>query len=126
MYKHVITILLLLVFAQRLYADSVVVFNEIHYHPAENENLEFVELRNLESTSVDLTDWNLPAVGYTFPAGTLVPTDACIVVARSPATLRQIYPDLAEERLHGPFEGKLAKMFGTSDTSRRRGDMTRH
>ena len=41
-------------------ADSVVVFNEIMYHPAVNEpGLEWVELHNENSVDVDLSGWRL-------------------------------------------------------------------
>ena len=39
-------------------ADSVVVFNEVHYHPAEREaELEWVELHNQMAVDVDLSGW---------------------------------------------------------------------
>ena len=38
--------------------DSVVVFNEIHYHPAgDNSALEYVELYNQLAVDVDLSNW---------------------------------------------------------------------
>ena len=58
-----------------------VVISEIHYHPQavgttypdfdDRENTEFIELLNLESTTVDLGGWCLDAaVDYCFAAGT--------------------------------------------------------
>ena len=41
-------------------ADSVVVFNEIMYHPATNEPaLEWVELYDQNSVDVDLSGWRI-------------------------------------------------------------------
>ena len=40
--------------------DSIVVFNEINYHPEENNHLlEFIEIYNQNSVNVDLTGWKL-------------------------------------------------------------------
>ncbi|MDG1856368.1 MAG: lamin tail domain-containing protein, partial [Verrucomicrobiota bacterium] len=39
-------------------ADSVVVFNEVQYHPAV-EGVEWIELRNLMGVKVDLSGWKL-------------------------------------------------------------------
>ena len=53
-----VTALVLLAFARAAFADSVVVFNEIHYHPATNETaLEWLELHNQMSIDVDLSGW---------------------------------------------------------------------
>ena len=41
--------------------DTIVVFNEIHYHPAgaDDPGLEFVEIHNQNSVNVDLSGWRL-------------------------------------------------------------------
>ena len=44
-------------------ADSVVVFNEVHYHPVEREaELEWVELHNQMAVDVDLSGWYLSLI----------------------------------------------------------------
>ena len=54
-------------------ADSVVVFNEIMYHPLTNETqLEWVELQNQFSVDVDMSGWRIDGVEYTFPLGTII------------------------------------------------------
>ena len=55
-------------------ADSVVVFNEIMYHPQTNEAaFEWVELHNQMAVDVDLSSWTLEnAVSFTFPEGTVI------------------------------------------------------
>ncbi len=70
-------------------ADSVVVFNEIHYHPADaGEALEYIELRNQMSIDIDLSGWTLDGVGdYVFPAGTKIKAGGYTVIARDPAAL---------------------------------------
>ena len=56
-------------------ADSVVVFNEIHYHPLdENSSTEWIELRSLMGVNVDMSGWALEGgVNYTFPEDTVIP-----------------------------------------------------
>ena len=45
---------------QAIARDSVVVFNEIHYHPANNaSSLEYVELYNQLPVEVDLSNWRI-------------------------------------------------------------------
>ncbi len=81
-------------------ADSVVVFNEVHYHPAnEVAQTEWVELRNLHGVDVDIAGWRLEGgIAYTFPAGTRIAGGAYLVVAKVPG---QIAGAL------GPFTGIL-------------------
>ena len=39
-------------------ADSVVVFNEVHYHPENDDSsLEYIELYNQLAIEVDLSNW---------------------------------------------------------------------
>ena len=55
-----------------LLADSVVVVNEIMYHPRNGEP-EWIELYNQMGTHVDMSGWSLTgAVEYTFPEGTIL------------------------------------------------------
>src|SRR6267378_4391261 len=58
-----------------LAADSIVVFNEIHYHPATNEAAnEWVELHNQMAVDIDLSAWSIQGgIGYTFPENTIIP-----------------------------------------------------
>ncbi|MFP6632214.1 MAG: lamin tail domain-containing protein, partial [Planctomycetota bacterium] len=72
-------------------ADSVVVFNEIQYHPATREaELEWVELYNQMAVDVDISGWYLSdAVFYQFPEGTIVPGGEYVVVAVNPAEVER-------------------------------------
>lgn len=48
-------------------ADSVVVFNEVMYHPQTGDNVEWVELYNQMGVDIDISDWSLRGgVEYTF------------------------------------------------------------
>jgi len=87
-----------------LMADSVVVINEITYHPRAGEP-EWIELHNQMGTLVDLSDWSLTGgVEYVFPKGTILPANSYVVVASSiQGSLRGI-----AGRVLGPFRGQLS------------------
>ena len=45
-------------------ADSILVFNEIHYNPAEGtSNSEWIEFHNLNGVNVDISGWKLRGGG---------------------------------------------------------------
>ena len=54
-------------------ADSILVFNEIHYNPANgNSNSEWIEFHNLNGVNVDISGWKLRGgVDFDFPEGTV-------------------------------------------------------
>ena len=87
-------------------ADSVVVFNEIQYHPATREaELEWVELHNQMAVDVDISSWYLSdAVFYQFPGGTIVPGGGYVVVAINPAAVEA---ELGVVGVYGPIVGRL-------------------
>ncbi len=88
-------------------SDSVVVFNEIMYHPSgDDARMEWVELFSQMSVDVDLTGWSIRGgIEYDFPAGTIMPAGRYIVIANSPADLAAAtgYSDA-----FGPFAGRLS------------------
>lgn len=88
-------------------ADSVVVFNEIMYHPASDEDrMEWIELHNQLIVPVDLSGWSLSdGVAYTFPNGTVIPAEGYLVVAVSPNDLKAAS---GLDTVYGPYEGRLA------------------
>lgn len=71
-------------------ADSVVVFNEIMYHPAANEPLlEWIEFHNQMALDVDMSRWSVQGgVNFVFPEGTIIPGGGYLVLAVSPADLQ--------------------------------------
>jgi len=94
-------------FAFTCFADSVVVFNEIMYHPAGNEaQMEWLELHNQMAVDVDVSDWSLVGgVDYTFPVGSIIPGDGYLVVAVSPSTVEAL---TGLTNIYGPFSGRLS------------------
>lgn len=105
--KFVPRLLLTFLLPGRLFAagDSVVVINEIHYHP-ENTLLEYVELHNELSVNVDLSGWRFDGgITFAFPEGTVIPARGYRVVARDPSALAAA---TGANGLLGPFLGSLA------------------
>jgi hypothetical protein len=80
--------------------DSVLVFNEIQYHPAnEASQSEWVELRSLQAVDVDIGGWRIEGgIDYTFPNGTVMPGHGYIVIAAMPGQIAGAY---------GPWSGQL-------------------
>jgi len=88
-------------------AESVVVFNEIHYHPDTQEpQREYIELHNQMAVDVDMSRWEITGgVNYTFPAGTVIPGRGYLVVALDPAGVQAAY---GAGSVLGPWTGRLS------------------
>ncbi|MDP7496830.1 MAG: lamin tail domain-containing protein, partial [Roseibacillus sp.] len=83
-------------------ADSVIVFNEVHYHPADEDNdTEWIELHSLMGVDVDISEWELEGgINYRFSNGTVIPGHGYLLVAADPS-----HPTLAGRNARGPFTG---------------------
>jgi len=88
-------------------SDSVVVFNEIMYHPATDEaNLEWVEFYNQMAVDVDMSGWSVHnGIEYEFPEGTIIPGGGFLVLAISPTALEAATGYVGA---YGPFAGRLS------------------
>ena len=95
-------------FAFSSMADSVVVFNEVMYHPVTKEaSSEWIELYNQNGVDVDLSGWSLSGgVDYTFPDGTVIKGRGYLVVASDPASLAA--SGVSATVALGPFAGRLS------------------
>jgi spore coat protein CotH len=63
-----------------LAAPPIVVINEIHYHPADDDPAaEFIELHNTTSNTVGLSGWCVDGIDYCFPAGSSVGPNGFVV-----------------------------------------------
>ena len=100
-------VMILSLTATLMASDSAVVFNEIQYHPAGDEDrMEWVELHNQLVVPVDLSGWSISdGVAYSFPIGTVIPAEGYLIVSVSPADL-QAATGLAT--VYGPYVGRLA------------------
>lgn len=87
--------------------DSVVVFNEIMYHPATNEAaLEWVELHNQMAVDVDISGWRIRSgISYDFPPDTILPGGGYAVIARDPSAVAAAHGITG---VFGPFDGRLS------------------
>ncbi|MFT5523507.1 MAG: hypothetical protein ACI9HK_001454 [Pirellulaceae bacterium] len=100
-----------------------VVLNEIQYHPVDPgngilpANLEFVELYNTESNSIDMTNWRLRGgVDFDFAGNFMFPGESFLVIVPfDPNVDAQLLSDFQATHgidgtvtLVGPFIGQLA------------------
>ncbi|MDY7077298.1 MAG: CotH kinase family protein [Chloroflexota bacterium] len=95
-------------FVARAQSGSLVVINEIQYHPASDDHgEEYVELYNTGTITVDLSGWTFSdGIQYTFPVSASIPPGGYVVVGHDPATVEAVYGITS---VLGPFEsGRLA------------------
>jgi len=79
--------------------DSVVVINELNYHPAAAGAPEWIELRNLQGVDMNLSNWSLAGgISYTFPGDFTVPGGGYVVISANPGQTAGAI---------GPFTGSL-------------------
>ncbi len=87
-------------------APGTLTFNEVHYHPGTDQDLEWIELRNPMVLDVDLSGWSLQGgVSWAFPEGTVLPAGGYLVVAASP---RALEAETGFTGALGPYTGRLA------------------
>ena len=97
----------IILLASQVWADSVVVFNEIMYHPHSDDETEWIELHNQMGVDIDLSGWSLQdGVEFVIPAETIIPAGGYVLIASDVSALaNQVPRDVA---LLGPFSGKLS------------------
>ena len=94
-------------------ASNGIVINEIMYHPYHEEDqrepleLEFIELWNSDSQSIDLSGWSFDrGIDFTFPDGTTVAGQGYLVVAADVEAFTAAYP--AVTSVVGDWNGRLS------------------
>jgi hypothetical protein len=87
-----------------------VAINEIMYHPiSEQDDDEYIELHNWSAQPVDISYWRfVEGITFTFPAGTVIPANGYLVVAKNAAHLMTNYPGLSTANTLGDYSGSLA------------------
>ena len=108
-----------------------VVISELNYNPGSptsaalaseptltDNDLEFIEINNLSSASVDLTDWRIAGVDFDFPAGTTIGSAGVLLVlsfdptaaanANRLTALVTHYGISTGVTLIGPYQGQLS------------------
>ncbi len=70
-----------------------VVINEIMYHSAytNDGSLDYIELYNAGTSTVDISYWSISGVGFTNPPGTTIAAGAYLVYAENAAVLQSVY-----------------------------------
>ena len=88
-------------------ADSIVVFNELMFHPTGTETLgEWVELHNQNAVDVDISGWSLAdGVDFTFPEATIIKGRGYVVIA---SDLAGFSAANGGQQALGPFSGRLS------------------
>ncbi|MDE0570075.1 MAG: lamin tail domain-containing protein [Verrucomicrobiales bacterium] len=86
-------------------ADSILVFNEVYYNPADDlSESEWIEFHNLNGVNVDVSGWRLRGgVEFDFPQGTVVDGHGFILIAADPDS-----QNLSGKSALGPFQGSLS------------------
>lgn len=72
---------------------ATVVISELMYHPPElwDEYYEFLELYNTGTSTVDLSNWKIDGIGFTFPASATIGPGAYLVVAHDANSFQAKY-----------------------------------
>jgi len=85
--------------------EAQVVINEIFYNsPADLDRLEFIELHNAGTDSVDLSGWEFSkGIDYTFPKGSSITAGAYQILCADEALFKQLY----EMDSNGAFKKSL-------------------
>jgi hypothetical protein len=89
---------------------SALRITEIMYHPAsggvagDEDNYEFLELKNTGATPLDVSGFYFEGITYTFPPGTIIPPNSFYVLGRSRSAFTNRYPGIT---LNGVYTAKL-------------------
>lgn len=91
-------------------ARGPIVINELYFNPISRDSEdEWLELRNLSATAVDLSGWRISdGISFVFPTGATIAANGYLVVAKNPARVLTNHPSLSPTLVHGPFTGTLA------------------
>ncbi|HON07026.1 MAG TPA: lamin tail domain-containing protein, partial [Verrucomicrobiota bacterium] len=86
---------------------SPFVISEVMYNPpirSDGRNLEFIEIYNSQPWFEEIGGWKITgSINYTFPQGTVIGSNAFIVVAANPDDVKSVYKIT---NVYGPFESQ--------------------
>jgi len=88
-------------------ADLVI--NEVNYRsPNNQQNIEFIEIFNTSSSTVDISDWSLSdAVDFKFPFGTSIDPQEYLIVVSNLQEFTNEFPNVTTN-VYDSFIGKLS------------------
>jgi hypothetical protein len=78
---------------------------EIMYNPVGGDAYEFIELRNVGQTPLDVSRFSFSGITYTFPPGSVLSPGQTIVLAADPAAFSARYPGVV---VFGYFSDRLS------------------
>lgn len=108
--------------------ETVLNFGEVEFNPASrNQAEEFFQLVNTNADAVDVSGWKVSgAVEYTFPGGTVIPSNSVLYLSPDVAAFRARTTGPRGGQglfVHGPYRGQLSARGETlllsDDTGRR-------
>lgn len=83
-----------------------VVINELMYHAAEGDGSDYIEIRNISGSTVDISGWEFAGIGFRFGGDTELPAGGFAVVCDNRAEAAQTY-GLNVQSLFGNYRGNL-------------------
>ena len=85
--------------------DSPLRITEIMYNPPGGDDYEFIELKNVGDTHLDLSGMAFEGIAFSFPSGTLLPAGEFMLLVRNPTAFAERYPDVP---IGGAYQAKLS------------------
>jgi len=75
------------------------------YNPPGGDDYEFIELKNIGDTHLDLSGMAFEGIAFSFPSGTLLPAGEFMLLVRNPTAFTERYPDVP---IGGAYQAKLS------------------
>jgi hypothetical protein len=75
------------------------------YNPPDGNDYEFIELKNVGDSAVDLSNMFFEGITFSFPTNATLAPEEIIVLVRNPKRFAERYPGIT---VGGVYEGKLA------------------
>ena len=64
------------------------------YNPPDSDDYEFIELKNIGDTELDLSNATFTGIRYAFPPGAILQPGQIIVLVRDAPSFTERYPDV--------------------------------
>jgi hypothetical protein len=78
---------------------------EMMYNPPGGSDYEFIELKNVGNSAIDVSNMFFEGISFSFPTNTTLSPGEIIVLVRNPARFAERYPGIT---VGGVYEGRLA------------------
>ncbi len=84
-----------------------IALSELNYHDPLTESQEYIELRNLGESAVDVTGWEMNGVGFQFPQSLMLLPGQVYLIADDPEAVGQAY-SVPSNQIIGRYTGSLS------------------